>query len=145
MTPSIPIQVQSLSPLRALLFVPTTSIHFLSFSLDSQYTVLAYVFELYLSLFALFLIHIVCVLQLAQSLPFLSQLFFFSLEMYQIIFCLLLFFNRLEKCSIFRATETCTQVMALPFSNYDLWVVTILCLILLAKLRCQHQLHQVLI
>ena len=143
MTPSIPIQVQSLSPLGALLFVPTTSIHFLSFSLDSQYTVL--VFELYLSLFALFLIHILCVLQLAQSLPFLSQLFVFSLEMYQIIFCLLLFFNRLEKCSIFRATETCTQVMALPFSNYDLWVVTILCLILLAKLRCQHQLHQVLI
>ena len=34
MTPSIPVQVQSLSPLRALLFVPTTSIHFLSFSLD---------------------------------------------------------------------------------------------------------------
>lgn len=143
MTPSIPIQVQSLSPLGALLFVPTTSIHFLSFSLDSQYTVL--VFELYLSLFALFLIHILCVLQLAQSLPFLSQLFVFSLEMYQIIFCLLLSFNCLEKCSIFRATETCTQIMALPFSNYDLWVVTILCLILLAKLRCQHQLHQVLI
>ena len=143
MTPSIPIQVQSLSPLGALLFVPTTSIHFLSFSLDSQYTVL--VFELYLSLFALFLIHILCVLQLAQSLPFLSQLFVFSLEMYQIIFCLLLSFNCLEKCSIFRATETCTQIMALPFSNYDFWVVTILCLILLAKLRCQHQLHQVLI
>ena len=143
MTPSIPIQVQSLSPLGALLFVPTTSIHFLSFSLDSQYTVL--VFELYLSLFALFLIHILCVLQLAQSLPFLSQLFVFSLEMYQIIFCLLFSFNCLEKCSIFRATETCTQIMALPFSNYDLWVVTILCLILLAKLRCQHQLHQVLI